>query len=549
MRMPIPSPNSTSDVPATYGPGWIFDGSEIPDPFGYGDRAVRFLRLLRHPKSRLPGRAFDLPSWQERIVRRIYGPVDDRGRRIVRTVFMLLPRGNRKTSLGAALALLHTFGPERVPGGQAIAAAADRKQARIAFEEALGIVREVPQIAGASKPVDSRNRLHHPKSGATFEAISSDAGRQHGSTPGFLLADELHAWPKRDLWEALRTGLVKTSGGLAVIITTAGRGQENIAFDLFAYARKVASGKVDDPGFLPVLFEAPRDADWTDERVWHAANPGLADGFPDLEGLRQLAREASQRPADREAFRQLHLNVWLDHSTAPFLDMAVWDEGAGPVDLEALEADRTPCWLAVDASSTTDLTAVVAAFRTGDDEFALAAWFFIPADAIEARAARDGVPYPRWRDEGLVIATPGAVIDYTAVEDHIRGLCQRFDVREVAFDPAYSRQISAPLLEDGLPVVEMRQGWRTMGPAISDLERAVIGGKLRHGGNPVLRWCVDNVAVQDDGKGNRSFHKGKSRDRIDGAVAAAMAVARASAGIGGSVYDDEKARPEGILFI
>lgn len=527
-------------------PTWISDGSDIPDPFGYGERAVRFLRILKHPKSTAPGKAFTLDSWQERIVRRIYGPAHADGRRQVRTVFMLLPRGNRKTSLGAGLALLHTIGPERVAGGQVISAAADRKQARIAYEEALGIIREEPRISAAVRLLDYRNRVSHPKSGAVYEAISCDASTQHGRTPTFVLADELHAWKKRDLWEALRTGLVKVPGALQVIITTAGRGQENVAFDLYDYARRVASGEVDDPGFLPILFEAPRDCDWRDEAVWHDVNPGLASGYPDLEGLRQLAREAEARPADREAFRQLHLNVWLDHSADPFLDMTVYDEGAAAIDEADLEG--LPCWVAVDASSTTDLTAVVACFRDGDTNYVLA-WFFVPEDNLRARADRDGVPYPRWRDEGHIIATPGNVIDYRAVEAHVRDLCSRFDVQEITADPAYSRQITGPLVDDGFTVTEFRQGWRSMGPAIAELERAILGRQFVHGGNPVLRWCFDNVAVQDDGKGNRSFHKGKSRDRIDGAVAAAMAVARAALAEGGSVYDDVTDRPEGLLFL
>jgi phage terminase large subunit-like protein len=197
---------------------------------------------------------------------------------------------------------------------------------------------------------------------------------------------------------------------------------------------------------------------------------------------------------------------------------------------------------------TTDLTAVVACFRDEAGGFVVLAWFFVPAENMRARADRDGVPYPRWADEGFIIPTPGNVVDYRALESFCRDLCRRFDVREIAFDPAYSRQISGPLADDGFPVVEFRQGWRSMGPAIAELERAIIGRKFRHGGNPVLRWCFDNVAIQDDGKGNPSFHKGKSRDRIDGAVAAAMAVARAAAGEDSrSIYFDTTARPSGLL--
>lgn len=522
--------------------GWmtfsISDDTEIPDPFGYGERAVQFLRALRHPKSTLPKMAFDLSPWQERIVRAIYGPRHEDGRRIVRTVAIMLPRGNRKTSLGAALALLHTIGPEALPRGECMAAASDRSQARIAYEEALSIIRCDTRMDGRLHLTDSKNRIRNPKIGAFFEAISADAKTAHGHTPVFALVDELHAWPKRDLWEAIKSGLVKVAGSLMVVISTAGRGQENVAWEFYDYARKVARGEIIDPTWLPILFETPRDADWRDEEVWYAANPGLKYGYPDIEGLRQLAREAAEIPAEREAFRQLNLNVWLDRSTDPFVDMMVYDEGVGEVDL--LDLEGSPCWIGVDLSSVHDLTAVVAAWRDGDDGFVVHPWFFCPADNLRGKADRDGVPYPVWAEEGHIIPTAGNVIDFRSVEDHIRELCARFEVREIAFDPHLARNMIANLLDDGLPAVEMRQGWVTMAPAIRELERAVIGRRFRHGGHPVLRWNFDNIAVEMDKAGNKSFHKMKSKDRIDGAVAAAMAVARCAAGDSGlSVYDSD----------
>lgn len=520
-------------------PSWIFDGSEIADLFGYGERAVKFLRVLRHPKSRQPNHAFELPDWQERIVRAIYGPCHEDGRRLVRTVVILLPRGNRKTSLGAALGLLHVIGPESIPSGECLFAASDRKQARIGFEEATGIVGAMPdKVSSRLRPVDSKNRLHNPKNGAWLEAISNDAGTHHGRTPVFALIDELHAWKKRDLWDVVSTGMRKVPGSLKIIITTAGRGQENVAYEIVDYARKVARGEIDDPTMLPILFETPADADWRDEEVWRRVNPGLANGFPDIEGLRAAAREAEHRPGEREAFRQLHLNVWLDHSVDPFVDMSVYDEGACPaVDLVDLEDE--PCWLGVDLSSVNDLTAIVAAWRDGDDGFIVHPWFFCPADNLRGRADRDGVPYPTWAEEGFITPTPGNVVDYHSVEDQIRELCARFDVREIAFDPHMARNMISNLTEDGLPAVEMRQGWVTMAPAIKELERAIVGRRFRHGGHPVLRWNFSNIAVETDKAGNKTFHKGKSTDRIDGAVASAMAVARAAAGDSNrSSYDD-----------
>lgn len=190
---------------------WLHgDPKDIPDPLGRGQRGIDFTGLLKHPKSTAPGKALILDPWQENVIRRILGPVDDDGNRLVRTVYLQVGRGSRKTSLAAVLALIFTYGPERTPKGANYVAAADRGQARVAFEEALSIISEVPQLAGVTRPVDSKNRLTHPRSGSFFEAISSDGRGAHARTPHMILVDELWAHKKPELWHALRTGAAKT---------------------------------------------------------------------------------------------------------------------------------------------------------------------------------------------------------------------------------------------------------------------------------------------------------------------------------------------------
>ncbi|MBF0327514.1 MAG: hypothetical protein HQL42_21050 [Alphaproteobacteria bacterium] len=144
--------------------------------------------------------------------------------------------------------------------------------------------------------------------------------------------------------------------------------------------------------------------------------------------------------------------------------------------------------------------------------------------------------------------TDGDVVDFRAVEDCIRGLCDRFDVRAIGIDPYLARSTINTLQEDGLPCVEVRQGWQTMAPAVKELERSIIGRQFQHGGHPVLRWCFDNIQIEMDRAGNKLFTKGKARERIDGAVACAIAlVVAASEPVSVSPY--ETARPEGFLFI
>lgn len=521
-------------------PEWIYDGSVIPDPFGFGDRAVRFLRSLRHPKSRLPGRAFQLDPWQERIVRRIYGPRHDDGSRIVKTVVLLLPRGNRKTSLSAALSMLHTIGPEREPAGEVIFAAADRKQAGIAFKEAVGIVREDKRLVAATRVYDAHNsakKISYPKEASFLEVISGDAGPQHGRTPSFVLADEIHIWPNRHLWEALTTGLDKTDNPLLVIATTAGRGDDTLAAEVIEDARKIARGDVEDPTILPILFEAPRDADWRDEALWHRVNPGLQHGYPSLEGFRRHAKRSERSVGERQSLKQLKLNIWLDAATDPFVDMEIYDAGRKFTDIEYLREE--PCWLAVDLSSTVDLSVIVACWRTADGYY-VHPWFFCPEETITTREDASGGSYRQWAEDGQLIATEGTVIDYQVIESRIIEICEEFNVREIAFDPFMARQVQPKILEAGLPAVDMRQVPSLMMPAIHELERAILGGELQHGAHPVLRHCFANVVVKRNDQGHvAKFTKSKQWLSIDGAVAAAMAVSRCAAGESNrSSYDD-----------
>ncbi|PYF06731.1 phage terminase [Rhodobacter viridis] len=266
---------------STY-PTWVFDGSPIDDPLGAGERAVQFLRRLRHPASTAPKRAFQLAPWQERIVRRIYGPRDAQGARVVKMVFLMIPRGNRKTSLAAALALLHLLGPERVPAGQIIFAASDREQAGIGFREAAEIIRQDRRLEAVTRLYDAHNApkaIKSTRDGSALKAVSSDGRAQHGTTPTFVLSDEIHVWQGRELWEALQSSMAKRAGGLTVIATTAGRGNEGLAAELYASARGVALGQIVNPEFLPILFEPEPGADREDEALWHRVNPGLAHGF------------------------------------------------------------------------------------------------------------------------------------------------------------------------------------------------------------------------------------------------------------------------------
>ncbi|WP_152047188.1 terminase large subunit [Aureimonas psammosilenae] len=525
-------------------PAWIFDGSPIPDPFGHGERAIQFLRAMKHPKNSAPGHPFELSLFQERVIRRLEGDrhtVDDpdlgirAGDRKFRRAFLGLPRGNRKTALCGALALLALRGPNRTPGSVVVSAAGAVEQARELFNEVKLIVEHDPRLGRHMRVKTTNASITYPKASTTYRAVSANGRVQHGKTPSLIIADELHIWKGtagRELWDSLRSATSKIKNTVFVVATTAGAGQENLAYEQWDYALKVQRGEIIDPSFLPIIFAADKDDDWRDPELWKLVNPGMRDGYPDIGGFHADLALAERSASDRTRFQQYNLNMWQEESTSPFVDMKVYDEGAAAFDAELLERLKgEPCYVGVDLSISDDLTAIVAAWRDPDDEegFIVRPWFFLPEETIEKHDKSDGVPYGAWVKDGLVEAIPGPVVDQKRIAEVLRELCETYAVQEIAYDPARASLLMTALGEEGLPVLRFDQSWRLMAPAADALKRAIVGRHFRHGGNAVLRWNFENVVVVRDRNDNIAMHKGKSKKRIDGAVAAAMAVARAAA--------------------
>jgi len=525
---------------------WIFDDTPIPDPHGKGEAAVKFIKALRHPKSRLPGNAFSLDRWQERIVRKIYGDTLEDGTRRVNELFLMVGRGNRKTSLIAACLMLHLVGPERLPMSTIASIANSREQSALTFKEMAGICRATPRILEAVHIQDTEKRITYRKHNIVYEALSSDAKSAHGRTDVVVFWDEGHAETKFDLLEAAETGLNKSPNTLLLSASTAGIGQVGPFYAKYDHARKIVDGRIQDETFLPILFEAPRDVDFRDEEWLFATNPGLPHGYPNLKKLRRYIEKCEHSPSERESFKRLHLSVWLDGAANPEWDLAIWDEGAEPYDLEALRGSKA--WIGVDLSKRTDLTAVAACIELDDSRYALHVQSFAPEEGIRRRADNDSAPYPLWRDQGYLTACPGDIVDLGIVEDYIRHLAERFDVQEIAFDKWSARATMEALESDGLPVVEFPQNLATFARPVNDFESLMMNRRLCHGGNPLLRWAVGNVVLDSDASENRRPTKKRSADRIDPAVASIMACGRAVAGATArSSYDD--APEDAIYFV
>jgi len=494
----------------------------LAEPFSAPDAALEpmaFINRLTHTKGRFAGERFNLRPWQRRIVRELFRKRAD-GLRRYRTCLLMLPRKNGKTELAAAIALYGLLG-DGESGAEVYSAAADRDQAAICFNVAAQMVRNDPELDRACYVVDSQKRIVHRKTGSVYRAISAESATKHGYNASMVVYDELHAaGTNRDLYDVLSTSMGARKQPLFLVISTAGYDRHSILWELYSHAKNVAERPAIDPSFLPIIYEAPAGADWTSRRVWRKANPALGD-FRSLEDMAILCARAREIPAQENNFRRLYLNQWTEQASR-WLSLASWDACLAP--------PRSPlakrrCYVGMDLSTTTDLTALVAVFPDAGGGFDVIARFFVPADRIRERSRRDHVPYDEWARQGFITATEGDSVDYEAVRRELAAWAAAYDVITVAHDPWNATELTRRLTEvDGLVCVPIRQGFASLSAPTKSLEPFILSRRLRHDGQPVLRWCVSNTAVDSDAAGNLKPSKTKSHERIDGVVALIMAV-------------------------
>jgi phage terminase large subunit-like protein len=327
---------------------------------------------------------------------------------------------------------------------------------------------------------------------------------------------------------------------LMLFFTTADFDRPSICNEEYDYACKVRDNVIEDPSYLPVIYEAKTTDDWRDEKVWRKANPNLGVSVS-LDYLRDECKRAQEIPAYENTFRRLHLNQRTEQDVR-WLTLDLWDACGTAFDESSLKGRA--CYAGFDLSSNTDVAGYDLLFPPEKDE---RLWYvlprlYIPKDNAIKRERRDKVPYFAWAKEGYITMTPGNVVDYAYIKAQFEQDRKDFNIREVAFDRWNFEALRQQFLAEGMAdefFVAFGQGFASMSAPTKELEKLLLARELAHGGHPVLRWMASNVAVESDAAGNVKPSKKRSPEKIDGIVMLIMALGRAlvSAGPKISIYE------------
>lgn len=481
-----------------------------------------FQNCLVHIKGELAGQLLVLEDWQKSYIGNLFGWMakDGTGRRY-RESLLYVPRKNGKSFISSGICIYMFLFDEEI-GAEVVCAAFEKDQAKFVWDVAAKQINKHPSLKKLVKTYQAS--IIQPETDSLFKPISADARSSHGGNLHCAIMDELHVQRSADLVAGLETSQGSRRNPLFIMMTTSDFDRPSVCNQKHDYAKKVISGIIEDHRFLPCIYEASKDDDWRDPKIWRKANPNFGISIYE-EYLARQCQKAIDDKVNENEFKRLHLNIKTEQSVR-YIQMKDWDQCNGDVDFEALKGRE--CYGGLDLASIDDFAGLVLVFPNEDGSLDVLVRLWAPEDTAEKRQRTQGVPYVTWGEEGLIKLTPGEVIDYDYIEAEIVKLSEVFNIIGIGYDIYNAQQLQESLNnKHGINMVQFRQGWLSMNEPMKAMMRFLKKSMIRHGGHKVLRWMASNTAAKIDEAGNVKPDKKKSADKIDGIVALIMAIGMA----------------------
>ena len=491
-----------------------------------GKRADNVCEFIEAFCSIKPGVYLKLEPWQIDFLQGLY-PDKPGAERTVTRGLLTCGRKNAKTTLMAALGIVHSSGPEAIPGTEIRAVATSIRQAGFTYAHMVRMIQDDPDLNAVYEITESKESLWCTENYVGYETISSRVSSSHGDDVAFWIYDELAQASNLDLYDSLeKSGGAVQSGALGVIASTYSSDVGNPLGDIVAMVQ-VGQGAGGMKHWHSAIYTADPEKDPYDWDNIKAANPNLGVSLT-YSSVEKEIEEAKQMPSRRAHYRAYRLNQNAGDSVQ-LCDPLIWNQAAAKLPQEEMlaELEGERCRAGLDLSDTKDLTALVLYFP--DHHFvACDAW--LPRETLTERSREDRMPYAEWAEMGHLRTIPGPVIRHEQIYRRIEEIASTFTLTSLRYDRYRMDRIKMDLEENQIvpDLVAFGQGYKSMSPAIERFEQLLLQGDLRHGSNPVLSMGIYNCRVKENPTSlsdERSPTKMSRHQRIDPAVALLMAVA------------------------
>lgn len=495
-----------------YNPGqWHFD-EEI------ANRHINFIETFCKMPSGKIGVPLKLALFQKAQLQATFGFVDDNNIRKYNEVLIIEGRKNGKSSLLAAI-LIDMLVNDGEGSPQCVTAATQREQAMLAFNAAHKMIKQSPML---SKHIKKRvSDLYFAPNMGYIKSLANNVNSLDGLDLHCCVIDELSAIKTRDTYDLLKQAMGARTQPLLFCISTNGYVRDGIFDAQYDYASGVLNGTIDNPRFLPFIYELDKAEYWEDEDHFIDANPGL-DVIKSRQYLREMVAKAKSDPSFKPTvlvkdfnLKQNPVSAWLN-----FEDII----NESVVDMSFLEHSYAVG--GCDLSATTDLTCATLLIRKPNDtNVYVLQHYFIPQskiDFLEQQQAKEA-PYKLWAEQGWVTINEGAQVDYSKVTEWFVDMVQAHDIRPlwVCYDRALSGYWVPEMESYGFDMEKTAQGAFTWSQPMKEMGAAFQEHKVIYQNNPVLRWCLANTAAKalnKDGLETIQPVKMHQNKRIDGMV-------------------------------
>lgn len=491
------------------------------------DRWIRFVeRFGRHTVGKLRGERIKLEDWQRCNIREFFG-WRCIGTALRRYFYWLwyVPRKNGKSLIIAVLLLgILLIDREKAPEIYDIGSAKDQSDTIFEMMQLMcgwEAGKEFADETLMEKVEPTKNLLKCKGNGGTIRTMPFSPGAFHGKNPHFVLAEEYHEHPSDEMKEVGETGQGSRDQPGVIIDTTAGKNKNTPCYEELLLARKIVNGSLVMPNYLPMVFEAPKDAPWHDVETAKYCNPQFGKSLNAKFFEDQIAM-CREKPQKKYQYIRLQLNRFIQDKNAAF-DYDDWIKGRARFDFRQFR--NSMIFGGMDLAAVRDLCALITLCapngKYGDWYFN--GHFWCPQKVIEENSDAN---YKLWQEQGFIVGTAGNATDYNYIEKQILDYHKYFNYKLLNADMANATHLSNDLINnEGVPIEYIGQGWRSMTEPIKWLQTLVLSGRLKHN-NPVMEWMVQETILEGTDHACK-FSKLGENSKIDGMVALAMAVAAA----------------------